>query len=324
MIKCKPLRNTFFFGLFIFLLSGCAFVNVSMVLETMPLEERTLEGEGRSKILLLDVSGFISEQERRSGLHTESSMVATLKEALQVAEKDRDVRGVIIKINSPGGTVTASDIVYHELLSFRKKNGVPIYAVITGVGASGAYYIASATDMIMAHPTSITGSIGVVAMKFNLERLMEKIGVQEETMKSADKKDMMSPFRPSTPEEKEIMQSIMDSLHKRFVDVVVTGRKGALSRKEIEHLADGRIYTSGQALESGLIDKIGYLEDAVELMKESLQIEEARVVTYVRPGSYKGTIYSASRGPGVVNLININADALSLTHGVRFMYIWSP
>jgi protease-4 len=112
------LRNTFFFGLFILLFSGCAFVNVSMVLETMPLEEKTLEGEGRSKILLLDVSGFISGKERRSGLHTESSMVATLKEALQVAEKDRDVRGVIIKINSPGGTVTASDIVYHELLSF--------------------------------------------------------------------------------------------------------------------------------------------------------------------------------------------------------------
>jgi protease-4 len=324
MKKCKPLRNTFFSGLFIFLLSGCAFVNVSMVLETMPLEEKTLEGEGRSKILLLDVSGFISGKERRSGLHTESSMVATLKEALQVAKKDRDVRGVIIKINSPGGTVTASDIVYHELLSFRKQKGVLIYAVITDVGASGAYYVASASDKIMAHPTSITGSIGVVAMKFNMEKLMEKIGVQEETLKSADKKDMMSPFRPSTPEEKEIMQSIMDSLHERFVDVVVTGRNGSLSRKEIEPLADGRIYTSGQALESGLIDKIGYLEDAVELMKESLQIEEARVVTYVRPGSYKGTIYSASRGPGVVNLININADALSQTHGVQFMYLWSP
>jgi protease-4 len=201
---------------------------------------------------------------------------------------------------------------------------VPIYAVITDVGASGAYYIASATDKITAHPTSITGSIGVVAMKFNVEKLMEKIGVQEETLKSADKKDMMSPFRPSTPEEKEIMQSIMDSLHDRFIDVVATGRKGRLSRKEVEPLADGRIYTSGQALESGLIDKIGYLEDAVELMKESLQIEEARVVTYVRPGSYKGTIYSASRGPGVVNLININADALSQTHGVQFMYLWSP
>jgi protease-4 len=295
-----------------------------MVLETMPLKEQTLEGEGRPKILLLDVSGFISEKERRSGLRTESSLVATVKEALQIAEKDTDVMGVIVKINSPGGTVTASDIIYHELVSFREQKGVPVYAVITDVGASGAYYVASAADKIMAHPTSITGSIGVVAMKFNLESLMAKIGVQEETLKSADKKDMMSHFRPSTPEEKEILQSIMDSLHERFVDVVMAGRKGNLGRKEIEPLADGRIYTSGQALESGLIDRIGYLENAVEMMKESLQIEEARVVTYVRPGSYKGTIYSASQGPGMVNLININADALSQTHGVQFMYLWSP
>jgi protease-4 len=322
--KYLHLSNKIILCLLLFLISGCAFVNVSMVLETMPLEEQILEGKGRAKILLLDMSGFISEEERRSGLHTESSIVATVKEALQIADKDRDVVGVIIKINSPGGTVTASDIVYHELLSFKNQKGVPIYAVITDVGASGAYYVASAADKLMAHPTSITGSIGVVAMKFNIEGLMAKIGVQEETLKSADKKDMMSPFRPSTKEEKEILQSIMDSLHQRFVDIVAAGRKGNLSRKEVEPLADGRIYTSGQALESGLIDKIGYIEDAVEMMKESLRIDEARIVTYVRPGSYKGTIYSASRGPGVVNLININADAFSQAHGVRFMYLWSP
>ena len=253
-------------------------------------------------------------------------MVAQIKEELKKAEGDSSIVGVIVKINSPGGTVTASDIIYHELMQFKKKIGVRIIACLTGLATSGGYYVASAADEIIAHPTTITGGIGVIAMKFNVEGLFAKIGVQEETIKSGDKKDIWSPFRPSTPEEREIIQTIIDQLHERFVKVVLAGREPLLNKEEIERLADGRIFTADQALELKLIDRVGYLDDVVKEMKKSLKLEEAKVITYYRPGSYKGTIYSGFPVTSCkeINLIAINGDGINPLSGLQFMYLWRP
>ncbi|KAF0219515.1 MAG: protease [Geobacteraceae bacterium] len=307
------------------LLNGCAFINVEMMRPVSPLQERVVEGEGRPKVLMLDISGFISEKEKSGGpFQVTPSIVSTLKEALQKAEKDEDIAGVIVRINSPGGTVTASDIIHHELLNFKSRKKVPVYACIVGIGASGGYYVATAADEIIVHPTAITGSIGVLVMRFNVEGLLAKVGVSEQTIKSGDKKDIMSPFRPATPEEQQIMQTIINRLYGRFVDVVQARSKNTLDRKQIELLADGRIYTADQALDAKLIDRIGYLDDAVATMKKALGIEQARVVSYYRPGGYKGTIYSGAPvdGPQIVNLVNINADGLELLSGMEFMYLW--
>ncbi len=200
-----------------FLLSGCTLVNISLAPTVKPLEERVVEGEGRPKILLLEISGFISESESSSLIKQKVSMVAYVREALRLAERDKDIAGIILKINTPGGTVTASDVIYHELTNFRKKRDIPLYACIMSLGTSGGYYIASAADEIFAHPAAITGNIGVIAVKFNVEGLLTKIGIQNETIKSGDKKDIMSPLRPATPEEKEIMQGIINGLNKRFL-----------------------------------------------------------------------------------------------------------
>jgi protease-4 len=302
-------------------------MNVSLVPTVKPLKEHLMEGSGKAKILVMDVSGFISGREKKDGLVEEkTSMISRIKEELRKAGEDRDIAGIVIKLDTPGGTVTASDIIYHEIKEFREQKGVPVYANITGLGTSGGYYVASAADKIYAHPTAITGSIGVITMKFNVKGLMEKIGVSSVAVKSGEKKDIFSPFREDTPEEKKIVQSIIDRLFHRFVDVVAEGRKGALQREKVLALSDGRPYTAGQALNSGLIDKVGYLEDTIEDMKAALGAEEAKVVAYVRPGSYKNNIYSAlpGGGGGDINLINIGPDALPALTGVEFLYLWSP
>jgi protease-4 len=323
---CRP-YELLLLGIVAFLLTGCAFVHVPLLSPPKPLEEKVLEGKGNKKILILDVSGVVSEREKSGGLlaRGSSSMTDLTREALHKAEGDDDVAGMIIRINSPGGTVTASDIIRHDILAFKERKKLPVTACIVGLGASGAYYIATAADGIVAHPTAITGSIGVLLLRFNVEGLLEKVGVKEQTIKSGDKKDILSPFRAATPEEQRLVQTIIDQLYERFLDIVLARPGNALKREELRVLADGRIYTAAQALAARLIDKTGYLDDVITDMKKQLGIEDARVVTYYRPGSYKGSIYAetASETSSFANLIGI-AGGADFVPDSQFMYLWQP
>lgn len=321
-------RNALLSVFIMWVLSGCAVMNISLVPATKPLEETVLEGDGTPKILLVDLDGLISFREETDGLklRTRPSKVAFFREALRKAEADSDIAGVIVRINSPGGSVAASDTIYHEIVSFKQKRKIPVDAYIMELGASGAYYVAAASDRIIASPTAVTGSIGVIAMKFNIEGLLSKIGVSDEIYKSGPKKDFWSPFRPSTPEEKNMLQAVIDRLYTRFVEVVYTNRQKLLTEQEVRALADGRILAAGEALEARLIDEVAYLDETIEAMKKALGIERARVITYVRPRTFKSNIYSEMPlpGPQVVNLISINAEGLSPFSGVQFMYLWNP
>jgi protease-4 len=316
--------------IFIFLLlpvlSGCTLFNVNVIPPVKPLEEKVVEGEGRPKLLLLDIAGFISEKEPDGAplARKKPSLVSRVRESLRKAEQDEDIAGVIVRINSPGGTVAASDIIYHEIKEFVSRKKVPVYACITGMGTSGAYYIATAADLITAHPTAVTGSIGVILLNFNLEGLLGKIGVTEKSIKSGTKKDIMSPFRASTEEERRIMQDIIDSFARRFVDVIMARKNNQLERQELEKLADGRVYTAEQAVAAKLIDRTEYLDDTINGMKKELGIKEARVVSYYRPGDYRGSIYSTpdTGAASGVNLININADGLEMLSSPQFLYLW--
>jgi protease-4 len=309
--------------LLVAVLGGCAFVNVPLVSPPMPLAEQVLEGDGAGKILLVDISGTISEQEKSGGLLGQAapSMVSLIRESLQKAEKDDRIVGLILRINSPGGTVTASDIIHHDIVEFRKRKQVPVLACIMGVGASGGYYVAAAADEIIAHPTSVTGSIGVILMKFNVEGLMGKIGVEEQAVKSGDKKDIMSPFRRATPEEIKLGQEIIDQLYARFLDVIMARPGNRLSRDELRRLADGRVYTAGQALDGKLIDRVGYLDDVIASVRKLTKDDSARVVSYYRPGTYKGSIYAdAGEKGGALELFG-GLDAFAAG---SFMYLWRP
>ncbi len=320
-------KALFLFALIGWVLSGCVGMNVALLPSPKPLEEKVLEGGGKAKILLLDLDGTISFKEESDPLKLahKPSKVAFFREALRKAEGDPEVAAVVVKINSPGGTVTASDTIYHEILRFKEKTGVPVTAYILEVGASGGYYVASAADRIVASPTAVTGSIGVIAMRLNLEGLLSKVGVSGETYKSGPMKDFWSPLRPSTEEEKAMIQKMIGRLYGRFFEVVYASRNKMLTEAELKTLADGRIFTAGEALDAKLIDEVAYLDSAIESIKKARKLDRARVVTYVRPRTYKSNIYSEMPlGPPTINLISVNAEELSLFSGLQFMYLWAP
>ena len=305
------------------MLTGCAYVNVPLMREQQPLAEQVLEGEGAKKLLIIDISGTIGEQAKGGGLLGEGkpSMVSLVRESLRKAERDPKVAGLILRINSPGGTVTASDIIRHDIAEFRKRRNLPVSACIMGIGASGGYYVATAADDITAHPTAVTGSIGVLLMTFNVEGLMGKIGVEEKTIKSGERKDLLSPFRRATPDEERLVQGIIDQFQGRFVEMIL-GRPGnRLTREELLPVADGRVFSAGDALKSGLIERIGYLDDVIASLRERVGDPDARVVTYYRPGSYKGSIYAESADEGSMTELLGGFEA---TGGGRFMYLWRP
>ncbi|HEX9884766.1 MAG TPA: signal peptide peptidase SppA [Desulfobaccales bacterium] len=297
-------------GILLLLAAGCITVKVSLFEEPGPLKETTVSGYGRDKVLLLDISGVILEGPHRIlGLLKGVTSPARVKEELEKAAKDRRIKAVVIKINSPGGTVAASDVILHDLQAFKAERGLPVVVCLQGLATSGGYYVAQAGDTIIAYPTCITGSIGVLAMKLNLRGLMDKVGVDDDMVKSGRWKDFWSPFRPASPKEKEMMQQIIDQFYRGFVDVVATGRK--LSLQEARQAADGRIFTADQAKDLKLVDQLGYLDDALELAKTKAGLpKDAKVVRYHRPGSYKPTIYS--------QLPDLDLEMV----GPQFLYIW--
>ncbi len=278
-------------GLLLLVLAGCVTVKVSLFEEPEPLKEKTISGYGRDKVLLLDIHGMVLEGPHRIlGLFKGVTTPSRVKEELEKAAKDDHIKAVVLKINSPGGTVSAADVILHELQSFKTERHLPIVVCLEGLAASGGYYVAQAGDTIMAYPTCITGSIGVIAMKFNFRGLMDKVGLDTDVVKTGAWKDFWSPFRAATPKEKEMMQQIIEEFYRDFINVVAQGRK--MSLKEVQQVADGRIFTAPQARDLKLIDKIGYLDDALKEAQTLAGISGARIVRYDRPGSYRPNIYS--------------------------------
>ncbi len=311
----------------LFLAPGCTLMSVSLTPSVEPIRETTVSGDGKDKILIVDISGIISEDQRRgfAGLSGEPDMVARIKEELKKASGDKHVKAIVLRINSPGGTVTASDVIYHEIGQFKKGNNVKFIACIMDLGASGGYYVAASADKIVAHPTTVTGSIGVIMLNLSIEGLLQKIGVKDTSIKTGEYKDMGSPLKTMTEEERKIFQGVMNTLYERFLAAITAGRK-ELAPEKLKTLADGRIYTAQQALEYGLIDQIGYLDDAIALAKKEAGLTAARVVIYHRPGSYKNNIYSqlGNTGIGTVNLLNIDLKTFVNAGTPSFMYLWAP
>jgi protease-4 len=304
--------------------TGCA-LNIQLAPRVAAFEETVLSGEGDDKVLMIDIQGTISDRQKKSplGSTVELGLVERTREMLERAEKDPSIKALWLRINSPGGTVTSSDMIYHDLKIFKEKRKIKIYVSFMDLAASGGYYIAMAGDTIFAHPTSLTGSIGVIAMKPNLQGLMGKVGVDMEVVKSGEKKDFLSPFRPLTEVERNMFQATIDEYHLRFVQIITENRPG-LDLAAVKGLADGRVFTAQQALKSRLIDRIGYLEDALALIKKELNVSKVKVVTYHRPGEYKTNLYSSTNLPPIMQWINLDLDSLLPATGPQFLYLWSP
>ncbi|OGK96565.1 MAG: hypothetical protein A2W08_05075, partial [Candidatus Rokubacteria bacterium RBG_16_73_20] len=281
-------------------LAGCSLITLDLTPRLQPLEEEVVEGSGAAKVLLLDVSGFLADEGLRPSLTIGTPpprvpLLARVREELKKAAADDDVRALVVRVNSPGGTVTASDVLYREISEWRQQTKRPVVAVMLDVAASGGYYVALAADTIVAHPTSVTGSIGVIMVSLNAEGLMQKLGLSTVAIKSGERKDMGSPFRPLTDEERGIFQGVIDALHRQFVAKLVERR--GLPPAEALALADGRIYTAEQALASRLIDRVGYMPDAIAAARRAAGVDAARVIVYHRPREYRATYYARADAP---------------------------
>ena len=257
------------------------------------------------------------------GLGGRESPVARVREQLELARKDDEVRAVLLRIQSPGGTVTASDIVYREVLRFKEETQRPVVAHCLGVCASGGYYVALAADRILAHPTTVTGSIGVIFSGLSLAGLMERYGVEDQTLKSGPFKDAGSPWRRMAPAERAQLQSVIDDLYGRFLEVLRAGRPG-LDPAAAARLADGRIYSARQAREAGLVDDIGYLSDAVAELERRAGLHESRVIAYRRPREWSENLYSEADVPEPRARLEAGDPLASLLPAPGFLYLWWP
>jgi protease IV len=309
------------------LVAGCSLVSIDLTPRIKPLEERTVEGRGKAKILLTDVSGFLSEEGQTQTLVIGApaprvGLLVRFREELKKAAEDEDIKALVVRINSPGGTVTASDILHKELQLYKRTAKVPVIAVMMDVAASGGYYLALAADTIVAHPTTVTGSIGVIMVTVNAEGLLQKIGVAAGAIKSGELKDMGSPFRALTGEERRIFQSVIDGLQGQFLARVVESRK--LPMDTARRLADGRVYTAQQALDAKLIDRIGYMDDVLELARKTIKVDEAKVVVYHRPSDYRATYYARSEAPSSSVDVSVSRIASIMGAGPGFFYLWWP
>ena len=243
-----------------------------------------VEGDYNAKeeILYLKINGVIQEKDDddspMTAFRQKKSILDTMKEDLSLAAKREAVKAVYLEINSPGGEVTPSDLLYHMIKKFTEETKKPVIAHIGAMGASGAYYTACACKKIYALPTSLIGSIGVILQSMNVEELATKLGIKAVTIKS-DKtpmKDVLSPFRQTTEEEKAMLLELVETIYQRFIDIVTENRK--LNREDVIKAANGSVFTAQKAHKLGLIDGIGYREDVTEEICKMLGIKSAALV----------------------------------------------
>jgi len=237
-------------------------------------------GRNAGEFAVIRINGIITEYDTREGpfIYRENPVSGVINR-LNIIKNDNAIKGVLLIIDSPGGVVTASDMLYRKIISFKEENHLPVITLMKQVATSGAYYVASGTDFIVALPTTITGSIGVIMYNFNVKGLMDKFGVKYVAIKTGEHKDIISPFKSIDESEIKWLKSIVDQMLDQFIDVVDQGRKN-LNRGDVKKLADGRIYTAKDARDKGLIDEIGYFDDAIGILKERAGISHPRIVEY--------------------------------------------
>jgi protease-4 len=304
--------------------TGCSLPKVTLFSASdQPLEEYTLEGKGKEKILVMSIDGIISGRARRSLLGSKPSMIQEVAAYLRRAQSDENIKALLIKVNSPGGTVTASDILYHEIKTYKERSGAKIVVAMMNLATSGGYYISLPADVIMAHPTTVTGSVGVIYLRPNFTGLMEKVGVSVGVNTSGPNKDMGSPYRPASDEENALFQDLTDTMARRFTDLVTSHRK--LNKDQLQQITTARVLLAEEAKVLGLVDSIGYLDDAVNKAREIAGMDkEARVVAYRRYEPQDDTIYNPAiqTTDDVFSALTPMISQLTAVAEAGFYYIW--
>ncbi len=274
----------------------------------------------RNRIALVDIEGFIGPP---AGIWYPgaNTTIADVREKLDRARQDRRVRAVVLRISSPGGEVSSSDTIYREVLKFRQETGKPVVAAVTDVGASGAYYVALAADRIFAAPSAVTGSVGVLVQLVNVEGLFGKIGIESEIIKTGEKKDMGSPTRSLTDEERAMLQELINSHFAAFMRAIRDNRPG-VTDEDLDTIRDGRVMMAETALGLHLVDEVGYLDDAIAAASELAGITHYDVVLYRPFPHYTANIYAP--GGARAEAARPRWEQLLGGSGPAFLYLWAP
>ena len=336
----KAVRRTVVPFLLLFLaagLTGCGFPSflITPVSNSTKLQERVVQsGKGGSpdKIAIVEVEGMLMNMRTGGFLQPQENKVSLFTQQMRAAARDKSVKAVVLRINSPGGTVTASDTMYQIVKDFRAKTRKPVIANTQEVAASGAYYVACASDRIVAHPTSVIGSIGVLFNTMEFEEGLGKIGVRAYAIKSGPLKDMGSPFRALKEPERKVMQEMVDEYFTRFVEVVCGNRQVKEPRPTLPLDGDyagvfsGRVFSGARAVELGLADQAGQLPDAINLARQMAKAPGAKVIMYRRPYGYGGSIYASgdSTPKPQANVLQLQLPESRMFLPGGFYYLWEP
>ena len=289
-------------------------------LAAMPL--RGPMGDDVARVALIDVDGMLLNMDMTGLYSAGENPVSLFRERLDAAAADPRVRAVVVRINSPGGGVTATDIMWHDLQTFKARKGCPVVACLLDVATGGGYYVATAADQIVAHPTTVTGGFGVILNLYNLTDAMAQFNILGTPVKSGRNVDLGSPINALEPDQRQILQQMTDQFHERFKQVVQQTRPG---RNVREDDFDGRIFTAFQARERNLIDSIGYLDDALELAGRLSGCPQTQVVLYHRPNDPARTPYAVTPNvPLQQTMIPLSMPGLDRSRLPTFLYAWQP
>jgi len=297
-------------------------------------EGRVLRDEhaGKDKVAMIEVRGMLFDGNRPELLGTGVNPVDRFIAQLDMAERDPNTRAIIIRITSPGGTVTSSDIMHSELRRFSSKTGKPVIASMGEVAASGGYYLAIGCDHIIAHPTTITGSIGVIIPTLNFSDGLARLGIHARSIKSGANKDMANPLEPMREHQYEVLQGMVDEFYGNFKALVIK-RRPALKVENLANATDGRVFTGSQALALGLVDELGGVREAFDAAKKRAGLSAATLVKYTDERSPPRSAYSAAdQPPAQMNTTSINLLQLNLADPLGHMglessgiyYLWTP
>lgn len=271
-------------------------------------------GEGDVLAVRIPLSGIIV-RDGAAGLFPRPDKVEQTLRQIRAATNNRDIRAIILELDSPGGAVTPCDEIYHALTRFRESRDDRRVLVFTrDINASGAYYLSMAGDWIMAEPTALLGSIGVLIQSLNWQGLSERIGIRDTTIKSGEQKDLLNPFRDVTDEERAILQDLVDTMFARFAGIVQEGR--GFTDEQMERISDGRIMTADRALETGMIDEIGYWDDVVVRTADLLEEETIKIIRYYRRPDFFERFMQMNHPLDLRSWLDADTP--------RVMYLWRP
>ena len=321
------------------LLGGCGVPSflVTPVSSSQTLREEVVQpgkGFGAGKIAIIEVEGLLADARSGGFLQASENPLSLFAQELEIAEGDVEVKGIVLRVNSPGGTVTTSDTMYQMLKRFKDRTHKPVIAASQEVTASGAYYVCCAADKIVVHPTSIVGSIGVIFSNFDVSDGLGKLGVQSRAIHTGTLKEMGSPFKHETALEKSVMAEMVNEYYVRFAGVVKQNRPGvketppappANEPADYAGIFSGRVWSGAKAVDLGLADQTGLLNDAIDLARTAAHAPRASAILYKRPYGYGGSIYAqAPAAQPRANVIQLNVPGAQSILPAGFYYLWQP